>query len=51
MKGRGSDKRTCWDFDVRLEIPVDVHRKIHHVGVAKQVQLSLQQFLLIVDLH
>lgn len=42
---------TVGDFFVRVQVFVNVHGKIHHVRVAEEVQLSLKQFLFIVNLQ
>lgn len=51
MKQKSPVFLTVGDFLVRIQVFVNVHGKIHHVGVAEKVQLSLEQFLFIVNLQ
>ena len=41
---------TGGDLFLREEVFVNIHGKVHHVGLAKEIQFSMKQFLLIVDL-
>lgn len=41
---------TVWNFLVWIQVFIDIHGKIHHIRIAEEVQLSLQQLLFIVDL-
>lgn len=42
---------TMGDLLVRVQVFVHIHSEIHHVGVAEQIQLALEEFLLIVNLN
>lgn len=42
---------TVRDLFVRVQVFVHIHGEVHHVCVAEEVQLSLKQFLFIVDLE
>lgn len=42
---------TLGNFLVRIKISVHIHGKVHHVCVTEEVQFSLKQLLLIVDLR
>jgi len=42
---------TDWVSLVWVEVFMHVHGKVHHVGVAEQVQLALQHVLFIVQLE
>lgn len=42
---------TLWYFFFRKQAPVHVHGEVHHVGVTEEVQLSMKELLLIVDLQ
>ena len=41
---------TGGDLFLREEVFVYIHGKVHHVGLAKEIQFSMKQFFLIVDL-
>lgn len=41
---------TLWDFFFREQAFVHIHGEVHHVCVAEEVQLSMKQLVLIVDL-
>lgn len=38
----------CWHILRLVQLLVDVHRKVHHVGVLQQLNLALEDVLLIV---
>ena len=40
-----------WNFLIRIEIFVNVHGKVNHVGLAEKVQFCSQQFIFLVDLQ
>lgn len=42
---------TVGNFLVRKKASVHIHGKVHHVRVTEEVQFSIKQFLLIVDLR
>lgn len=41
---------TGGDLFLREEVFVNIHGEVHHVGLAEEIQFSMKQFLLIVDL-
>lgn len=41
---------TGGDLFLREEVFVNIHGEVHHVGLAKEIQFSMKQFFLIVDL-
>lgn len=42
---------TMGDFLLRKKAPVHIHGEVHHVCVTEEIQFSMKQLLLIVDLQ